>query len=51
MKKIKITKANYWYRYFVGSEFTILEEDENDYLVGKLDDVKFFVNKNDCKLL
>jgi hypothetical protein len=51
MKRIKIIIANYWYKYFMGSEFTILEEDENDYLVGKLGDVEFFVNKNDCKVL
>jgi hypothetical protein len=51
MKKIKITKANYWYKFFIGSIFTIQAEDEYDYLVGKLDDVEFYVNKNDCVIL
>jgi hypothetical protein len=51
MKKIKITKANYWYKYFLGSEFTVIEEDEDDYIVGKLDDTTFFVNKNDCEFV
>ena len=47
-KRIKVTKANYWYTDFVGCEFVVEREDEDEYLVGSLSDVDFYVCKSDC---
>jgi NTP pyrophosphatase (non-canonical NTP hydrolase) len=49
MKKIKITKGNYWYENRIGEEFEVLSELGNMYEVLNEGDITFRVMKTDCE--
>lgn len=47
-KRIKITRANGWYKQLVGTTFTVIAESLSNYIVLTNGDIEFWVDKNDC---
>jgi urate oxidase len=50
VKVIKKTHT-YWYNYYQECEFKVLYETRTRYCVGEIDDIKFFIEKEDCEIV